>query len=561
MTRAVMPVGISDFKKVMEGNYCFIDKSLIIKDLLDQRCEVMMFTRPRRFGKTTTMSMIRYFFDQENAADNAKLFDNLAIAKQGQNYLAEQGKYPVIYLSFKDAKKKDWQGCFELLSQLLRSEYDRFSHLLHSDKLTAQEKIYMQRVIDGTAGEVDIEISLSKLTKFLHSHYGTKPILLLDEYDEPIQAGYANGYYDDVIDFMRILFSGALKDNIHLNFAIMTGILRVAKESIFSGLNNLQLNTILSPAFDSYFGFTEDEIIRLAADRKQEGKLPEIKSWYDGYKFGNQEIYNPWSVINYFSNQCTAASYWKNTSSNDIIHQLLQKATPDTERKLLDLLNGRPVTSSLQDQIVYTDIDKSQSTLFTFMAMTGYLKIIDKEILTPLLSEYTLSIPNKEIYQIYQEEILDYVEKYMPKRDLSEMLKALVNGDKETFQHNLQSLLSQMASSFDSYEAFYHGFILGLTALLLGSYDVKSNHESGDGRFCIGIFPLNANKAGVLLELKKCDKENELEAKAKEALTQIEGNSYDAAFKTRNIHTVFSYGVAFWKKKVKVVHSGAARDT
>lgn len=551
--KKIMPVGISDFKKLIEMNGYFVDKSSLIKEILDNQPEVILFARPRRFGKTIAMSMVKYYFDRENAAEHKHLFQDLAIMQAGEGYQQEQGKYPVIFLSLKDVKKTTWKETLGLFNHFISEEFDRVAYLLDSDKLTPREKKYMQKVIDGAATQAELEVSLASLTKFLAKHHGVKPILLIDEYDMPIQAGYIHGYYDEIIDFTRIWFSGALKDNVNLKFALLTGILRVAKESIFSGLNNLEVSTMLSEGYNQYFGFTEEEVRLMAKDYGREDILPEIKRWYDGYDFGGKEIYNPWSLINYFKNNCRAEAYWLHTSSNDIIHQLLKKADNLIKRKLQMLLNNESIESSIESNIVYADVEKNKIAIFSFLLMTGYLKIAGTKRLYDGQLRYLLKIPNLEIYRVYKTEIIEQMVQGLERDYLSNLLEDIVDGKAERFADRLERILCQTASYYDTQENFYHGFLLGITAIMASAYQIASNRESGYGRFDLAFFPKEESLAGILMEIKVAGGEDQLAEKAEEALQQIKEKAYLTEFQTRGCMRIHQYGIAFCGKKVCIV--------
>lgn len=551
--RKEMPIGVSDFKEVIEKGYYFIDKTNLIKDLLTEKPKVILFARPRRFGKTLMMSMLQYYFNSTTRIQTKALFDGLSISQADEKFRQEQGKYPVIYITLKDVKKDSWDLAWDKLKELISDEINHFSYLLDSDALTLRDKTYLRNIISGQARTVEYEDSLMKLTKFLAIHHGVSPILLIDEYDTLLQAGFEYGYYDTIITFMRSWLSGALKDNSNLNFAVLTGILRVAKESIFSGLNNLEVNTILDPNYSEYFGFTEEDIEQLTKDYDCPDKLLEIKDWYDGYLFGGREIYNPWSVINYFSHHYTPKAYWLNTSSNSIIQELLKTATANTQERLQLLLQGNLIETTVDDTIIYHEIYRNEDTLFNFMLFTGYLKVAGRFPVSEDMYLYSIKIPNKEIMQVYKSEIRLRMAGTSAQAHLIKMVNDLLTGKTEAFEDQLSTILKQMASTFDTLEAFYHGLILGMTALLVSDYEVKSNRESGYGRFDLAFFPKNNQLSGVLMEFKVAKKTDHLETVAQEALHQITEKAYRSDFTERGIKQVYLYGIFFYGKQVKVL--------
>lgn len=544
-----MPIGISDFKKLIEGNYYYVDKTLLIKDLLDNKSEITLITRPRRFGKTINMSMLKYYFD--NKETNNNLFSSLAIS-QYPEYKNYQGKYPVIYISLKDVKSNTWEQVYRKLQNIIQFEISKCEFLMDSEKLNSYDKTYLDKLLNFTADRADFEDSLSRLIYYLYKYYGVKPILLIDEYDEPIQSGFINNYYEDIISFIRNWLSGALKDNSYLEFAILTGILRVAKESIFSGLNNLEVLTIIDEPYKEYFGFTEEEVKLIAKVFKSEDKLSEIKDWYDGYNFSGLEIYNPWSVLNYFKQHCVPQAYWVNTSGNDIIKSLIKLSDSSMKETLKSLLNGSTIKSSINTAIIYSDIYESKENLYSFLLFTGYLKTISKEKIGTR-NFYTLAIPNKEIGEVYADEILKQFKTVIKSDTLNNLLIALLSRDVVAFKTLFQEIILNAISCYDTSESFYHGLILGIVALLIDTHEVKSNRESGYGRFDVMLIPRNNNLQGIILEFKYTDNENELKVKAIEALQQISDKKYETELLDRGIKEIYKYGIAFHKKRIEML--------
>ncbi|MGM9582973.1 MAG: AAA family ATPase, partial [Phascolarctobacterium sp.] len=537
-----LPIGVSSYKRAVD-EYYYVDKTLMIKDILDDKPVVSLFTRPRRFGKTLNMDMLRTFFERTEK-DNQKYFQSMKIWQCGEAYRQEQGRYPVIFLTFKDVKSTSWHGSYDFLKDLLRSEYMRHQELANSPSISATD--FYQKIINNEAQESDYMLALNKLSQMLHEHYNVPPIIIIDEYDTPIQQGYLNGYYDEVVAFMRNLLSGGLKDNKHLQFAFLTGILRVAKESLFSGLNNLQVYSLLNDKYSSYFGFTLDEVKDLAAYYEADDKLEEIIDWYDGYKFGKHDIFNPWSVLNYLHNGCEPNLFWLSTGSHDIIGEVLEQADEAICQKLQALLAGESISTIINDNVIYPNLKDNPSAVFSFLLMAGYLKASRNKLL-PLESRiYDLTIPNKEIAMAYKQEIID---KLLPEKSQNtyvELQTALVNQDAATVKTLLRQLLLEVVSYFDTAsESFYQGLLLGLCAAMNG-YTVTSNRESGDGRYDIQMMPSDKKLPGIIIELKADTKGSaDLVQLAKEALQQIKEKNYTVNLQKQGIDTIFSYGVAF----------------
>lgn len=548
-----MPIGMTDFKNVIGGGYYFVDKTDFLKQLIEPHAQVILCARPRRFGKTMTLSMVKYFFEIDLAKENRKLFDGLSIAADGSDsvYMREQGKYPVIFLSFREAKLATWKDTYKLLCSAISAEYERFRFLTASDQLSPAQRVYVQKIADGMGERSDYATSLKNLTLFLYHHYGMQPIVLLDEYDVPVQAGYMNGFYQEVVDFMYVWMTGGLKDNSQLKFALLTGVLRVAKESIFSGLNNPEVHTILSEKYSDVFGFTQEEVCQIARAYNREDKLAEIKAWYDGYQFGGRELYNPWSVLNYFAQGCKAKAYWLHTSSNDIIYWLLKKANIETKENLEKLLRGEEIYSFLQDNFVYTDVEKSKVALYTMLVMTGYLKVVKEDELQQDL--YYLTIPNQELALVYRQEIVNGLVEDTGMEELRYLLQDLIGGDTVRVENKLQRFLKEAVSCYDTKESFYHGMLLGMMATLANGYEVASNRESGYGRFDLAMLPKQARLPGIIMEFKLAETEEDMEKVAVSALRQIEKNAYTTELEKRGVERSYCYGVAFYKKKVKVM--------
>lgn len=554
--KKVMPIGIDDFKKVRDGYY-FVDKTFFIKSLVEPHSDVILCTRPRRFGKTLMMSMVKYFFDIKNAVENRKLFTGLAIEIAGDDYMSKQGKYPVIFLTMKELKNAMWQATYEDIKSLIEDIYAQFDYLLESDRLTLREKKEIGCIINGGAEDTIYRKSLKNLTVYLYKHHGIKPILLIDEYDVPIQYGFEHGYYEDAIAFMKVWLDGALKGNVNLEFALLTGVLRIAKESIFSDLNNLDVCSLMVEKYNDVFGFTMHEVEMIAKNFQAENKLAEMKEWYDGYNFSGREIYNPWSILKYIDAKFTPQAYWVNTSGNGIIKQLLKNANHAQSENLLLLLSGKTITASIREGIIYTDMYNDQDALYTLLMTTGYLKIVEQKSTDGLTTLCSLAIPNREIRAVYRYEVLDKMRQGLPASNLLMMMENLLAGNVAEFSEMLSQYLMVMVSTYDtaSKESFYHGFMLGMVALLVPTYSVKSNRESGYGRFDLAMFPQDKTKNGVIMEFKTASSEAELERQAQLALAQIEEKNYLADFKEQGIKIVQRYGIAFWGKHVKLIRS------
>lgn len=547
-----MPIGVDDFKEMRE-NYYFIDKTDFIRQLIDEHSKVTLITRPRRFGKTLTMSMLEYFFSIDKKEESKDLFHGLAVEKAGVSYMKHRGVYPVIFISLKDGQSPSWEQMLNFFRLFLRRLYLQYAYLMKADTLDDCMKEDYYRIVNRQADQTEMAFALTRLMEIMQAYYGHPVILLLDEYDAPIQYAWDHGYYEQCIGFMRQFLSSALKTNRALGFAVLTGVLRVAKESIFSGLNNLSVCSVLSRKYSNILGFTPEETAAMAKDLGVEKKLPELRQWYDGYRFWTDDIYNPWSVINYMDNECTPMPYWVHTSGNYILKQLLSHADCLRIKELQGLLDGKTVTVSLNETVMYDQIEKDASALYTLLLTTGYLTIESASPTT--YNRYSLRIPNEEIKQVYGQEILNTIAVGADRNTFDTLFDALFSGQEKDFEGRLQQILLRFASTYDTAnkESFYHGFMLGISALFLDKqYIVESNRESGYGRFDIAIFPKDTQKAGVILEFKAADRTESLEEKAGEALRQIQDKQYEAEFAKRDIASLWKYGVAFCGKQVYV---------
>lgn len=548
-----LPIGISDYRKA-SSEYYYVDKTLLIRDFIDERPQVSLFTRPRRFGKTLNMDMIRVFFERSEE-DTSVYFRDKKIWECGKEYQKYQGKYPIIYVTFKDVKCEDWEMAYDLIYKILRNEFERHSELLASDKISAYDKQYLTSVLRGEANENDVACAFLNLSRLLHIHYGVAPMIIIDEYDTPIQQGHVRGYYDKVINFMRTLFSGGLKDNPHLSYGFLTGILRVAKESIFSGLNNIKVNSVLDNRYSEYFGFTSEEVQEMAEYYGAPEKYDELCEWYDGYRFGKTEIFNPWSVIGYFNNECIPRAFWQSTGSNDIISEVLGNATIETYEKLESLMQGKSFVTHIDTGVIYPQLQNNPSSIYSFLLVTGYLKAVTND--QPFGGDYMceVALPNKEISYVYSKEILYKYENVIPPAAATAIQEAIYTMDIPKLQNKLETFLLQTISFHDAAnETFYHGLILGLLAILDNQYHITSNREAGNGRFDIQMLPLNKKLPGILIELKagKDCTEGQLNELAETALTQINDRQYDVEMSAQGVKDILKYGIAFSGKSASI---------
>ena len=532
-------IGIEDFKEIIYENCYYIDKTMYIEDLIKDKSKIKLFTRPRRFGKTLNMLTLKYFFDIENKEENRKLFKNLYIEKS--EYFKEQGQYPVIFISLKGLKEKTWENCFNEIKALISKLYNEFEFIkkvLNESELNIFDKIWLKKN-DG-----EYTNALKNLTSFLYKYYKKEVILLIDEYDAPLINAYEYGYYDEAILFFKVFYGEALKTNLYLRTGIMTGIIRVIKAGIFSDLNNLKVYSILDKEYSDFFGFTQEEVKKALEDFKIEYELPDVKSWYDGYKFGNSEVYNPWSILNFLQHRELEA-YWVKTSSNFLIKEALKNTNLDVKESLENLFNGENVeevitgNSDLSSLLSYHDI-------WELLLFSGYLTI-DKKIDKKL---YSLRLPNREIKELFKDEFIDIS---FGESQFIKTMESLKRNKLEDFEKNLQKILLNSTSYQDTKnEDFYHGLILGMILYLDSQYYVTSNKESGLGRYDVTIEPKNKNNKAYILEFKVTKNEEDLEKEAKQAIEQIISKKYDISLKERGIKDIIILGVAFCGKLVKV---------
>ena len=544
-----LPIGVSDFKSATT-NYYYVDKTLLIRDFLNAIPMVSLFTRPRRFGKTLNMDMLRVFFEK-TPEDTSIYFKDKYIWQCGDYYTKHQGQYPVIFLSFKDVKCSSWQETFQKISKLISLEFMRHNELESSSVLSSFEKEQYHRFASENINEVDCQMGLQLLSLLLHKHYDKECVIIIDEYDTPIQQGHLCDFYNEIVDFMRNFFSGGLKDNPHLAFGFLTGILRVAKESIFSGMNNLKTNSILDNNYSSYFGFTNEEVREMLAYYDYEDKYQEICEWYDGYRFGNSEIFNPWSVINYISDQCFPKAFWQSTGSNDIIGEIIGTATPEINENLYKLFCGNTVTTYVDTSVIYPEVQSNPYSIYSFLLVAGYLKVATIYPQNDGNYMCDVAIPNKEILYVYEKEVLNRTNQNNVSISVHQ---AIFFKDANKLQSLLENFMLKSISTMDgASEAFYHGMMLGLCAVLGSQYQVRSNRESGLGRFDIELLPMVKNMPGFIFELKHTkDMNTDLDSLADSALRQIDNMKYDAELKAFGVDDIVKIGIAFRQKSAVV---------
>lgn len=543
-----LPIGVSDFKSATT-NYYYVDKTLLIRDFLNAIPMVSLFTRPRRFGKTLNMDMLRVFFEK-TPEDTSIYFKDKYIWQCGDYYTKHQGQYPVIFLSFKDVKCSSWQETFQKISKLISLEFMRHNELESSSVLSSYEKEQYHRFASENINEVDCQMGLQLLSLLLNKHYDKECVIIIDEYDTPIQQGHLCDFYNEIVDFMRN-FSCGLKDNPHLAFGFLTGILRVAKESIFSGMNNLKTNSILDNNYSSYFGFTNEEVREMLAYYDYEDKYQEICEWYDGYRFGNSEIFNPWSVINYISDQCFPKAFWQSTGSNDIIGEIIGTATPEINENLYKLFCGNTVTTYVDTSVIYPEVQSNPNSIYSFLLVAGYLKVA--EIYPQNDGNYMcdVAIPNKEILYVYEKEVLNRTNQNNVSISIHQ---AIFSKDTSKLQSLLEDFMLKSISTMDgASEAFYHGMMLGLCAVLGSQFKVRSNRESGLGRFDIKLLPMVKGIPGFIFEFKHTKDINvDLDSLANSALKQIEDMKYDTELNDFGVEDIVKIGIAFRQKSAVV---------
>ena len=553
MNKKAVPVGVENFERIIKDGYYYVDKSLLIEKMLENRTPVTLFTRPRRFGKTLNMSMLKYFFDVENKKENRKLFENLKISNS--KYMSEQGKYPVIFISLKDLKENSWEECLESLKDIMYKVFNEYEFL--KEKLNFVEKRQFDKIWEMTGNEKNFKTSLLDLSKYLNKYYSKKVIVLIDEYDSPIINAFDKGYYNEAIEFFQVFYSSALKTNDSLKYGILTGITRIIKEGIFSGLNNLYVNTVLSKNYAEYFGLLESEVIEMLDNFNMKYKIEEVRSWYNGYLFGNEQVYNPWSIVNYLREK-EIKSYWANVSGNTLLENMLDNAGESVYADLKKFTDGESIEKYISDGTTIKSLLSSNDEIWQLFLYSGYLTKAEEQMEIDVMSEYTniynLKIPNREIRSYFGSLFLNRFFGTEVKTNI--LIKALENGDIRKFEKTLGEIMINMLSHFDldsEMEKIYQVFMIGLVGFLMGRYEIISNNESGYGRYDLAMIPVRSNEKAYLMEFKISKTEKGMRAKAEEALKQIDEKKYDTRLKARGIKNILKIGIAFYGKSVKIV--------
>lgn len=555
-----LPIGYENYKEIIKKNLYYVDKTLLIKEILDKGGKVNLFTRPRRFRKTLTLSMLRTFFEKEtdvsgNIIDNSEYFAGMKIMQTGEKYVSELGQYPVISLSLKSGKQPRFDMAYASMVDEISKEFKRHAYILKSDKIFESEKMQFKKILNKNATDAEYAKALEFLSACLTKVHEKNTVILIDEYDVPLENAHFAGFYDEMIGFIRSLFESALKTNNNLEFAVITGCLRISKESIFTGLNNLKIISILNTDYAEYFGFTQSEVEEILNYYELEHKLEEAKEWYNGYQFGNTQVYNPWSMVNYAETLCNddkafPKPYWSNTSSNSIVRELIDAADEKTKREIEELIAGGTIEKPVHEEITYGDIHTSQDNLWNFLFFTGYLKATDKrfEVDTIYL---TMKIPNMEIRYIYRYTIREWFSQRIKQTDFTELYRSILDCHCEDIEVFISNQLATSISYHDAVENFYHGYLLGILSSLEG-YAIEANREYGDGRPDITLSPHNPKKSVIIIEIKRAQRYSEMEKKCEEALQQIEDKNYAAEYLEEGYKGVMKYGFCFCKKSCMV---------
>ena len=552
MRKKAVPVGIEDFERIVREDYYYVDKTQLIEELLINRAPVTLFTRPRRFGKTLNMSMIKYFFDVKNKEENKKLFENLKI--YNSEYMSEQGKYPVIFISLKDLKGDTWEECLKRLKLFIFDLYAEFEYI--REKMNEWDKRKFEKVLYEKE-DADYIMSLKFLSDSLYKYYGEKVIILIDEYDAPIINAFDKGYYNEAVNFFQTFYSSALKTNSSLKYGILTGITRIIKEGIFSGLNNLYVNTILSRDYSEYFGLLESEVIEMLDYFDMKYKIEEVREWYNGYIFGESEVYNPWSIVNYIREKEIKA-YWANVSGNTLLENMLNHARESVYEDLKRFTDGESIEKYISDGTTIKSLLSNDNEIWQLLLYSGYLtkdrKQKEIDVTTEYTDVYNLRIPNKEIRKYFGNMFLNRFFGTEVKTNL--LMKALEGGDIKKFEKTLGEIMINMLSHFDldkEMEKIYQVFMIGLVGFLMGKYEIISNDESGYGRYDLAMIPIKSNEKAYLMEFKISKTKKGMEESAEKALKQIDEKKYDTKLKARGIKNILKIGIAFYGKEVKVV--------
>ena len=548
MRKKAVPVGIEDFERIINEDYYYVDKTLLIEELLINRAPVTLFTRPRRFGKTLNMSMIKYFFDVKNKEENKKLFENLKI--YNSEYMSEQGKYPVIFISLKDLKGDTWEECLKRLKLFIFDLYAEFEYI--REKMNEWDKRKFEKVLYEKE-DADYIMSLKFLADSLYKYYGEKVIILIDEYDAPIINAFDKGYYNEAINFFQTFYSSALKTNNSLKYGVLTGITRIIKEGIFSGLNNLYVNTILSKDYSEYFGLLENEVIEMLEYFDMKYKIEEVREWYNGYIFGESKVYNPWSIVNYVREKEIKA-YWANVSGNTLLENMLDHAGESVYDDLKRFTDGESIEKYISDGTTIKSLLSNDDEIWQLLLYSGYLTKAKNQEKESDSNIYNLKIPNKEIRKYFGNMFLNRF--FGTEVKTNTLIKALENGDIKKFEKTLGEIMINMLSHFDldkEMEKIYQVFMIGLVGFLMGKYEIISNDESGYGRYDLAMIPIKSNEKAYLMEFKISKTKKGMEERAQKALKQIDEKKYDTRLKARGIKNILKIGVAFYGKEVKVV--------
>lgn len=554
-----LPVGVDNFEKIIKDNYYYIDKTMLIKELLDLKGEVNLFTRPGRFGKTLNLSMLRYFFEDTGDVkineQNKELFLNLKIMEEGEEYVAHMGSYPIINLTLKSAKQPVFESAYSKMKKVIAEEFQRHQYILNSGKINVEDKDLFREIAKRKAEYDEYSGALEFLCKCLYQATGKKTVILIDEYDVPLENAYFRGFYEQMVDFVRSLFESALKSNDYLQFAVITGCLRISKESIFTGLNHLKIISILDQQYCEHFGFTESEVLQMMQYYGVESRFSTMREWYNGYTFGDTRVYNPWSVINYMCDLYAKLAafprpYWINTSSNDIIKDLIAHADRETKGQIEVLLRGETLDIQVHEEITYGDVYSIGENLWNFLYFTGYLTK-ESEYFKDKYIFLKVRIPNIELMTIYENTITNWVKDFIKKEDFRDLYLAMEDGNEGKIKDILTSQLFRTISFYDSAENYYHGFLAGILSQS-ENYDVKSNRESGKGRSDIMVKSPSLRGRSFILELKVSDSIDNLEADAKKALQQIYDKKYMQELKSEGYRKIDCYGVSFYRKDCEV---------
>ncbi len=544
-----LPLGVSDFRKLRERNDYYMDKSDFIDEIIESSAEVILLPRPRRFGKTLNMSMLHFFFEKCDE-DRAYLFDGLRIMDH-ECFKKHQGQYPVIWLTFKDLKEHSWDSCLKKIAFLIRQIFKKHEHILANGDFDNFDKTYIHKMLNGTADRIEYELSLEQLSAFLHRCHEKPVVILIDEYDTPIHAGYNYGYYDKIIGFMRNFLSGGLKDNPHNFKGVITGILRVAKESIFSGFNNPGVYTVMDRKFSDYFGFSKEDVKTLLAAYDMPDRYDEVSDWYNGYIFGTNVMYNPWSVISYIDNKGEAKPYWINTADMTMIERLITREGKEIQQEMDHLLEGKTIIRPIFESIVMRDLEKRSDLLWSFLLFSGYLKQVRK------IEEdsWELNVPNHEVMYIYRSLVKSWFTQKVEHNLLMDMIQSLEDANMDLFERLLRKIITEIMSYHDlagDPEKVYHALVLGMLIWMSGKYNIRSNRESGYGRYDIMMKPKDLQARGIIIEFKKVELKSEDAYKKvlKAALAQIEDKGYTTEMEAAGVKSILKIAVAFQGKEM-----------